>query len=137
MNIPANSNANNDEHIRRVLERHPCIRLAVLFGSLAKGGARSDSDLDLAVSADRLLDANEKMQLVAELAEAMGRPVDLVDLSTVGEPLLGQILKGGKRLLGEDGRFAALLLKHLFDEADFMPYRRRILEERRKAWIGI
>ncbi len=126
MNIPANSSA-NDEHIRRVLERHPCIRLAVQFGSLAKGGARSDSDLDLAVSADHLLNANEKMQLVAELAEATGRPVDLVDLATVGEPLLGQILKGGKRLLGEDDRFAALLLKHLFDEADFMPYRRRIL----------
>nr|MBP6583282.1 nucleotidyltransferase domain-containing protein [Chromatiaceae bacterium] len=71
------------------------------------------------------------------LAEAMGRPVDVVDLSTVGEPLLGQIMTGGRRLLGDDARYAALLSQHLFAQADFMPYRRRILQERRRAWIGV
>ncbi len=77
----------NDERIRRVLEKHPRIVLAVLFGSVARNAAGVDSDLDLAVSADRPLDADEKMQLIMDLAEASGRPVDLVDLLTVGEPL--------------------------------------------------
>lgn len=31
---------------------------------------------------------------------------------------------------------AALLSRHLFDAADFLPYRNRILAERRQAWIG-
>jgi hypothetical protein len=50
---------------------------------------------------------------------------------------LGQILTGGRRLWGDDARHAALLSQHLFNQADFMPYRTRILRERRRAWIGI
>ena len=123
--------------IRQVLNRHPQILLAVLFGSLAKNTAGVESDLDLAVSADRPLETNDKMQLIEELANLTGRPVDLVDLSTVGEPLLGQIIVGGRRILGDDTRYALLLSKHLFNQADFMPYQRRILRDRRLAWIGI
>ncbi len=123
--------------IRQVLNRHPQILLAVLFGSLARNTAGVESDLDLAVSADRPLETNDKMQLIEELANLTGRPVDLVDLSTVGEPLLGQIIVGGRRILGDDTRYALLLSKHLFNQADFMPYQRRILRDRRLAWIGI
>jgi predicted nucleotidyltransferase len=126
----------NDERIRLVLKKHPQILLAVLFGSLARNAAGVDSDIDLAVSADRPLSAHEKMQLIMDLAETIGRPVDLVDLFTVGEPLLGQIIAGGRRILGDDERYALLLSRHLFDQADFMPYRKRILQERRQAWIG-
>ena len=67
----------NDERLRLVLKKHPQILLAVLFGSLAKNAAGVDSDIDLAVSADRPLSAYEKMQLIMDLAETIGRPVDL------------------------------------------------------------
>jgi len=123
--------------IRQILNGHPQIQLAVLFGSLARNKACLESDLDLAVSADRPLDVNEKMQLIEALADLTGRPVDLVDLFTVGEPLLGQIIVGGQRILGDDTHYALLLSKHLFNQADFMPYQRRILRDRRMAWIGI
>ena len=126
-----------DALIRRVLKKHPQILLAVLFGSLARDDAGIDSDIDLAVSTDRPLDVNEKMQLIMDLAESIGRPVDLVDFMTVGEPLLGQIIKGGRKVLGGDSLYALMLSKHLFNQADFMPYRNRILRERRLAWIGI
>ena len=124
------------ESIRAVLARHPEIRLAILFGSIASGRASRDSDVDLALAADHPLKADEKMALMAELAEATGRPIDLIDLHAVGEPLLGQIVKRGQRVLGTDERYAELIKRHLFEEADFMPYYRRILEERRAAWIG-
>jgi predicted nucleotidyltransferase len=122
--------------IREVLSRHPGVRLAIVFGSVASASATRDSDLDLAVAADRPLTADDKLNLIADLAEATGRPVDLIDLNTVGGPLLGQILTHGKRLLGSDERYAGLLARHLIDEADFMPYYRRVLAERRQAWIG-
>jgi predicted nucleotidyltransferase len=122
--------------IREVLDRHPGLRLAILFGSVATGRATRDSDLDLAVAADHPLDAEEKLNLIADLAEATGRPIDLIDLHRVGEPLLGQIFKYGKRLLGSDEHYARLLTRHLIDEADFMPYYRRVLAERRQAWTG-
>lgn len=35
--------------IQAALARHPEIRLAILFGSLATGEARPDSDVDLAL----------------------------------------------------------------------------------------
>lgn len=112
------------------------MRLAILFGSLAAGTGSSESDLDLALDAGRLLTAKEKMALISELAARIGRPVDLVDLHAVGEPLLGQILRHGKRIFGSDTQYANLIRKHLFDQADFLPYRNRILAERRRAWIG-
>jgi predicted nucleotidyltransferase len=112
----------NDSRIRQILEKHPYILLAVLFGSLAKNAEGIDSDIDLAVGADRPLSFSKKMQMIMELAEAFGRPVDLVDLSTVGEPLLGQIITGGRRIIGSDSCYASLLIKHLFNQADFVPY---------------
>jgi predicted nucleotidyltransferase len=124
------------DSMQRVFSRHPEIRMALLFGSLAAGRARPDSDIDLAVAAGRALTAAERTRLIDELAEAAGRPVDLIDLHVVGEPLLGQILKRGRRILGSNGAYAELIKRHLFEEADFMPYQRRILAERRRAWIG-
>lgn len=125
-----------NSRILQVLGQQGGIRLAILFGSLATGGATPRSDLDLAVLMDSPLSGEIKMNLIDALSQTTGRPVDLVDLRVAGEPLLGQILKHGVRLLGSDGDYAELLKRHLFEEADFMPYRRRILAERRQAWIG-
>ena len=36
--------------IAAVLERHPSVTMAILFGSLAAGSGRPDSDLDLALT---------------------------------------------------------------------------------------
>ena len=125
-----------NNRIQQVLAQHGGIRMAILFGSLAKAQAMPQSDLDLAIQMDAPLTAEAKMALIGELSQAIGRPVDLIDLRVAGEPLLGQILKHGARLLGSDSDYAELLKRHLFEEADFMPYRRRILAERRQAWIG-
>ncbi len=114
----------------------PGIGLVILLGSLADGEGRAGSDLDLAVDAGRRLTASEKMALISELAGRTGRPVDLVDIQAIGEPLLGQILRHGKRILGSDTHYANLIRRHLFDQADYLPYRNRILAERRQAWIG-
>jgi predicted nucleotidyltransferase len=127
---------NLNQAILAAISTQPGIRLAILFGSLAGGEGRSESDLDLAVDAGRRLTAGEKMALISELAGSTGRPVDLVDIQAIGEPLLGQILQHGKRILGSDTLYANLIRRHLFDQADYLPYRNRILAERRQAWIG-
>lgn len=108
----------------------------MVFGSVARGTARADSDLDIAVQAAQRLTTSQKMRLTGDLAVAMGRPVDLIDLRTVGEPLLGQILKHGRLLLGSADAHGCLLSRHLLDAADFLPYAQRIVDERRRAWIG-
>jgi hypothetical protein len=54
----------------------------------------------------------------------------------VSEPLLGQIVRHGRRIVGSDTMYGELISRHLFEQADFMPYRTRLLAERRMAWIG-
>jgi predicted nucleotidyltransferase len=129
---------NLEETILAAIDAQPSIGVlvAILFGSLATGVGRAESDLDLAVDAGRQLTAAEKMALISDLAGRIGRPVDLVDIHAIGEPLLGQILRHGKRILGSDTHYANVLRRHLFDQADYLPYRNRILFERRQAWIA-
>lgn len=123
--------------IQCVLKKYQAIQTAIIFGSLANGKARPDSDLDLAVGAEQPMGSTLKIQLISDLAQVLGRPVDLVDLSTIGEPLLGQIVTKGKRIQGNNADFARLLNKHVLEQADFMPYRQLILQKRRRAWIGL
>jgi len=122
--------------LREVLSRFPAIGLAVLFGSVAAGQARADSDLDLAVSAGRALTTSEMLQITLALAQETGRPIDLIDLASVSAPLLGQIVRHGKRVQGSVAAFGQLINRHLIEQADFMPIRNRVLAERRTAWIG-
>jgi uncharacterized protein len=125
-----------DAQLKEVLAHFPQITLAVLFGSVALGLQREDSDLDIAVAADHPLTVAEKISIINALAELTGCPVDLIDLSVVSEPLLGQIVRHGRRVLGSDTLYGELISRHLFEQADFMPYRTRLLAERRMAWIG-
>jgi len=125
-----------DAQLKDVLAHFPQIAIAVLFGSVASGRQRADSDLDIAVAAKQVLTAHEKMALIGALAECTGRVIDLIDLKVISEPLLGQIVRHGKRILGSDTLYGELISRHVFEQADFMPYRTRLLAERRMAWIG-
>jgi uncharacterized protein len=78
----------------------------------------------------------KKIQIIEALAMATGRPIDLVDVHFAPEPLLGQVLKHGRRILGSDTAYAQLLYRHLIEQVDFVPLQNRILSERRMAWIG-
>ncbi len=120
--------------LKSLLAQHPDIRLAYLFGSLARGEARADSDLDLAILTEDPLTPERKILLIEELALASGRAIDLIDLKEAGEPLLGEILGKGIRVKGANSLHAELIARHLFDSADFLPYVRRMLAERRAKW---
>jgi len=122
--------------LRDALAAFPAVELALVFGSIAEGRQRFDSDVDVAVQGPKAFSVAERADIIAALAAATGRAVDLIDLATVSEPLLGQVVRHGRRVLGGDDAHARLISRHLFEEADFMPYRRRILAERRMAWTG-
>ena len=125
-----------DSLVRDALARCSNVSLAIIFGSVAAGRPRADSDLDIAVGADQPISMPERIAIIQTLAEVTGRPIDLIDLAAVTEPLLGQILKHGRRVLGSDTSYGKLISRHLINQADFMPLIDRMLAERRMAWIG-
>lgn len=121
---------------REVLAAFPDIRVAALFGSLACGVARPDSDVDVAVQAAKPLAAAQKMALIEAFALAFNRPVDLVDLHTAGQPLLGKIVETGVQCMGTRADWAGLVYRNMVDHEDWVPLQQRILEGRRKAWTN-
>ena len=122
--------------IVKLLSTYPQVRIAILFGSMASATHTPESDLDLALYGERRLSSELTMDLIQRLASITKCPIDLIDMRTIGEPLLGEILTKGKRILGSDTDFALLLSRYLIDKADFYPYRERLLRERRERWIG-
>ena len=116
--------------ILHVLAQFPQVHIAYLFGSAVRHRLSSTSDIDIAVAADT------KLPLDTQLAQALHREVDLIDLQDVTGEILQQSLCRGTKLLQKDTRVHADLIKRLwFDQTDMMPYRRRILAERRERFV--
>lgn len=126
-----------DPNLINFLRSQPTIKLAILFGSISRGQETTTSDLDIALAADRPFSAQDKLNFIETLGQISGRPVDLIDLQVTHSPLLKQILTKGKLIYCLDrSLYAEIIKRMLFDEADIMPYRERILRERRQKWIS-
>ena len=93
--------------LRDVLARGPSLRIAILFGSRARGTARPDSDVYVAVlPSDASLSLAAENALGAELERAARLPVDLVRLDQASDALAWRIARDGIVLLS-DPPFAA------------------------------
>lgn len=121
--------------LRQCLTHFPELKQALLFGSVAQNKATEHSDIDIAVMMKAPLTPAQRQALIEQITLVTGRPVDLIDLTTVGEPLLDQIVTTGIRLVGSDEDFAALMMRNVIANADFVPLQQRLLKERLKKWI--
>lgn len=100
--------------LRHALRTEPNVRLAVVYGSVARGDARADSDIDLLVEfADDHPTA--AVALAVRLERAVGRELDIARLGRV-EPraplLVLQALDEGRVVLDRDGRWPELMERH-------------------------
>jgi predicted nucleotidyltransferase len=68
------------------------------FGSQAKGTARPDSDVDLAVLARVALSELRRFELAQELSTQLHRDVDLVDLRSASTVMRMQVISTGECL---------------------------------------
>lgn len=111
------------------------LRLVVLFGSVARGGARSDSDVDIGVLGGGFW---QQLALGSALAGELGREPHVVDLHHASDVLSYEVARAGIPLFeGEPfawARFQASAASRFYD---FQParelcaagLRRRLLRE--------
>jgi predicted nucleotidyltransferase len=125
------------EILRTTLNRYPCVRLCLVFGSTATGKSTAGSDLDVAVAAEEPLSPETRLEVLEALSSATNREVDLVDLMAETGPILKQALSKGLIVQNNDKLlYARLISRMLLAEADMMPYYHRILRERRERFIN-
>jgi predicted nucleotidyltransferase len=75
----------------RALHGREDVRVALLFGSHARGTAGAASDVDVAVDAPSV----DPLDLAAELSLSVGAEVDVVPLDDPGVPLLEALVRDG------------------------------------------
>ena len=86
-----------ERSLLQVLESWPGVRLAVLFGSTARGQSGPDSDLDVGVLFETGQESTAGLEVA--LARATGRRLDLVGLDTAPPLLRFEVARDGRLLL--------------------------------------
>ena len=108
--------------LRGALASGPRLRLALLFGSHARGRARPDSDIDVGILPIDDLLLREELVLQAALERACGRPVHLVRLDHAGTVLKWEAARYGVPVAAsspaEHARFVA---RAALEHADIAP----------------
>lgn len=84
--------------LRAPLRDRDALALVVLFGSVAAGTARPDSDLDVAVLPAGDWSASDEAELIGALEDASGREIDLVRLDHVDDLVLRREIARGVAL---------------------------------------
>lgn len=83
----------------------PGIEALYVFGSRARGDARPDSDLDLAVLGRAPLDPLRRFEAQRELSVLLDIDVDLIDLRAASSLLRSEVVNGGKTLFQRDADY--------------------------------
>jgi len=98
------------------------------MGSFAKGTARPDSDVDVAVLFGRPFGPEDVLELKGRLEKLLERDVDLVVLDRAGPVIRMQALKTGILLASEKGAYEEFFVATV-NEYDDLKYNRREIEE--------
>jgi uncharacterized protein len=119
--------------LRQILREAPKdLVAAYLFGSVARGTARLDSDVDLAVlfaNAPASTLSAQPFALEDNLCAQLGRPVQIVVLNSAPPDLAFRVLREGRLILDRDSaaraRFEVRTRNEYFDIKPFLDRYRR------------
>ena len=78
------------------------LRAVYLFGSVVTEHFTEDSDIDIAVLTSEPMDALLRWKLIQQLAIALNRDVDLVDMTTASTVMQFQVVSTGERIFTAD-----------------------------------
>lgn len=127
------TNLEQDSRLDRVRELLladlPHVQAAYVYGSAARGDARPDSDLDLALLLAPGAQIPDRLGLMGRLSRAAQRDVSVVSLRHAGLDLIVEVLREGRLLFTRNEMLTlAWEAERMTDYADFKPRRAAIVE---------
>ena len=118
-----------------VLSAHPEVACCYLFGSVADDTFTDASDVDVALALNEPMTPMAKLAFHEALSRGTERDVDVLDLQNAHGTILRRALHG-ECLIGRDSsERAELIRRHIYDQEDMQPMRRRIMQQRRERFI--
>jgi predicted nucleotidyltransferase len=120
-----------------LLAAGPRLRLALLFGSVARGSEHAGSDLDVAIlPVDRELALADELTLQTRLALLAKREVDLIRLDHCTPALRFRVAREGIPLLGDRSVLNAFRARAGIEHAEMAPSIQRASEVFRRRLAG-
>ena len=105
--------------VKEKLDEGGLVKYALLFGSFARGKAKAESDVDIAVAADHAIPVDILVDLGLELSDLLTREVDLIDLmDSHGSSLQEPMMKGIPILLKDPSVRERLLSRMMREHED-------------------
>ena len=94
--------ANKIKEKSKEIGRKYDLSFVALFGSHATGRARQDSDIDIAVIRKQPLSFDERLKIIGDFSDTLGREdVEVVDLASASPTLMYAVVRDGKLLYEE------------------------------------
>jgi predicted nucleotidyltransferase len=118
---------------REMVAAEPRMMAVYLFGSRAKGEARPDSDVDLAVLFAEPVGLGDLVALENGFEERLGAPVDLINVGTCDPFLALEAIRGERLYCADPVRCDEFDLYVLRRAGDLEPFER----ERRAMLLGV
>lgn len=126
--------ADIEQRTTPILKRYPAIEAAYLFGSLAKGSAGTDSDLDLALVGSREQLAEQKLDILADLTADGFEKIDFVLLDGADTILRFEAVSPNCLLYARDdfdhGSYFSKTLREYFDFEPYLRIQREAIKAR-------
>ena len=117
------------DKIAACISAHEDIVTAFIYGSFAKGQARPESDMDVAIllSAGVQWALKARLNMISQLEEIAGRDVQLLVLNTADPIIKHQVFKYGQLILQKNKNFyQAFWVKSLNEYFDLKQVRKPI-----------
>ena len=127
--------------LKDALQAEPSVAAGIVFGSVARGTARPDSDLDLALlyrdEAARRASGDDLIGLLGRLGVVAGRAVHLVDLQIADAALVRRIHAEGRVVLDRSaGGLTDLFARRLIEYFDWQ-YAREVVDADQVRRLGV
>ncbi|RME91424.1 MAG: nucleotidyltransferase domain-containing protein [Candidatus Hydrogenedentota bacterium] len=122
--------------LERFFEGQPEIKIAILYGSYAKGNPHAKSDVDIGVASRKTLSTEEKLNLIGELEQVIGKNIDLVDILGPSRFVVWQMLRYGVVVKKSDEKlWQRIYLRTVHWLMDVYPIIQKVQDLRKKAFL--